>query len=294
VTITLKLESPLPPIVLLEEQIPAGWTATEISNGGELLEGMITWSFVEGFGNDPLPAQVTYTLTAQTSEDAVFTGTIAIPDVFQIGGETSTEEECPCYAGDTNCDLRLTIGEAATLLNCWRAGGCAIGEAAQGLTLWLGGECYERIGENQFENVPCNAKSTQSHRAPRMEKDGPSSAIRTIPDCYTTGQAFEVMIALNLSSPLPQVVLMEDQVPDGWAVSNISNNGILSAGKVRWSFIEGLGNYPPPTQVSYTVMPQANGTVEFSGTLAVPEESQITGEGSIEECLLAVEFWSEY
>lgn len=294
VTITFQLDSPFPSIILLEEFIPAGWTVSDISNGGELLDGKISWIFVEGLLNYPPPKQVTYSLTAQTNEKALFIGTIAIPELFQISGDISTPEECPCYAGDTNCNMQVTIGEAAALLNCWRAGNCRIGEAAKGLTLWLGGECYERTGENQFQNIPCATETIQSPLSQRIEKDGLSSAIRDLPDCYVAGQTFTTMITLNLPSPTPQVVLVEDQVPIGWVVSSISNNGSFSAGKVRWSFVEGLGNYPPPAQISYTLLPQADGTMEFSGTLADPEESSILGDEVIEECPLAIEFWNDY
>ncbi len=293
-TITFHLPEPLPKVILLEEQVPDGWTVADISYDGVVLDGKLTWVFANEFGNYPPPSQVTYVLIAKTSEEAVFTGTVAIPEIFEIGGDTETEELCPCFSGDTNCDLRLSVGEAASLLVCWRTGDCGIGLAAKGLSLWIGGECYERTGENQYTNVTCPEKDSQAADELKVAKDSLSSATRSLPDCYGAGQAFEVTISLGLSTPTPQVVLLEDQVPTGWVVSNISNNGTFSAGKVRWSFVDGLGNYPPPAQVSYTLTPQASGAVEFSGTLADPEESLVVGDEIIEECPLTVEFWQEY
>ncbi len=263
-----------------------------MSYGGQIEGNTITWSFVEGFGVYPPPAEVTYEITAHISEEAVFTGTIALPEVFSISGGTTTEELCPFYSADTNYDLRLTIGEAATLLLCWLSGDCEIGEAAAGLTLWLGGECYERTGTNKYENVSCtsNGKETTT----KASKGTTATATRSLPGCFTQGQELTVSIALDFPAEAPQVVLLEDEPPAGWTVSNVSNNGTFSAGKVRWSFVDGLGNYPPPSQVTYTLTPASSGTVTFEGALASPDKSTVEGTNSLEECPLSIDEWNQY
>jgi hypothetical protein len=108
-------------------------------------------------------------------------------------------------------------------------------------------------------------------------------AERDLPDCYTPGEMLNVSITLFLSDPPPGVVLLEDTVPSGWVASNISNNGAFSGGKVKWSFVDGLGNYPPPSSVSYSLTPplEATGAVSFAGILASPDESPVGGDMAI-------------
>ncbi len=293
VLINLNL-NPIPEVVLLEDQPPAGWSVSNISHNGIFSGGKVRWSFIQGLGNYPPPPQVTYQLTPAGSGGVVFTGTIAIPEQSTIGGDSTLSDQCPCMACDTNCDYSVSIGEAASSLVCWKNGICPIGQAAYCLSIWIQGGCYESTGVNQFHSIPCVSGSSSQHDLLAIANDVPPFASRDLPDCYVFGQPFDVFIAFDLGEPLPGVVLLEDQVPVGWTVSNISNEGSFASGKVRWSFVDGLGNYPPPSQVSYSITPATSNEVTFQGILATPEESGVVGDASISQCAASVENWAQY
>lgn len=197
---------------------------------------------------------------------------------------TNTEDGLAPHPADTNGDFRISIGEAATQLQCWREGNvsCPIGSTAEALSLWRGGECYVPVG-NGYQNISCPEKKSEFGSLGLFEKGTDPSALRILPVCYVAGMPFAVTVALSFPEGPPGVVLLEDEPPAGWSVGLISSAGTFSGGKVRWSFVDGLGNYPPPEFVAYTVTPPEEETSDavFIGTLATPNESTVAGQSNL-------------
>ncbi|MCG3198798.1 MAG: hypothetical protein GHCLOJNM_03305 [bacterium] len=238
----------------------------------------------------------TPTLIATPSSTGTSTPTVTVTETHSPSptarpSATGTLSEDGPHPADTNGDFRIGIGEAASHLQCWRNGDedCPIGLTAEALFLWRNGECYEHTGAG-YHSVPCpQAKGTGRATlfSPSSAKVDAPSAVRVLPDCYAVGTPLNVTITLSFPGEPPSVVLLEDEVPAGWIVEAgaATNGGVFSGGKVRWSFVEGLGNHPPPPSVTYVVVPpaEATGTVTFTGTLATPEETAVGGESSLGE-----------
>ncbi|MBU0717209.1 MAG: right-handed parallel beta-helix repeat-containing protein [Planctomycetes bacterium] len=76
------------------------------------------------------------------------------------------------------------------------------------------------------------------------------------------------VISIQISPPDgAETILLEEEPPIGWAVSDISHGGVWEGGKVKW----GPFFSPFPTEVHYTVMPppDADGEACFSGTISI-------------------------
>jgi len=196
---------------------------------------------------------------------------------------TPTGSTAQHHAADTNGDWTISIGEAATELNCWLDGQCPIGEAAKALSLWLGGGCYHFTEAEGYENIACPTPAQISAKS-QIQVLQSNSATRSLPSSYEPAVLFNVTITLNLSDPPPGVLLIEEQVPSGWIVSDISNNGTFSSGSIKWSFVDGLGTFPPPAAVSYSIIPPSEslGQAAFQGVIASPDESPIGGDSTID------------
>ncbi|MBZ0256466.1 hypothetical protein K8I31_10410, partial [bacterium] len=81
----------------LQETPPAGWSINEISDGGTLADGVITWSLEAG-------TTVTYVATSgdDTSADAVFTGSTADYETY---GEDTIVAPSPVKDFDNHMDI---------------------------------------------------------------------------------------------------------------------------------------------------------------------------------------------
>jgi hypothetical protein len=238
--------------------------------------------------SDTSPATFTFTPTPTDTETETPTPTDTPLLTPTLSGTPTPEATHPA---DANGDFQISIGEAAQRLSCWVEGNaaCPIGSTAQALSLWLGGGCYEHNSEG-YTHVECLSGKNVSQfwnltLIGSIEKGPVSTATRVLPPCYVAGVTLGVTITLSFPDPITQVVLLEDQLPAGWGVGLVSDNGTFSGGKVRWSFVDGLGNYPPPPSVTYSLMPpaSASGTVTFTGTLATPEESVVIGPASFRD-----------
>ena len=91
----------------------------------------------------------------------------------------------------------------------------------------------------------------------------PAQAVCSMPQVFTNSVSFTVSI--SVAPPTNTVAYaVQDQPPAGWPVSQVSNNGAFSGGKVRW----GPFADRTPRTLSYVITPPANavGTNHFAGT----------------------------
>jgi len=104
----------------------------------------------------------------------------------------------------------------------------------------------------------------------------PAQAVSAMPQQYTNGVSFTVTISVwpptNTS-----FYTIQDQPPTGWPVTQISNNGTNSGGKVKWVVF----NDPTPRVLSYVITPPASavGTNHFAGTATFNGATTLTITG---------------
>jgi len=112
---------------------------------------------------------------------------------------------------------------------------------------------------------------------------GGGTFTRTLPECYTAGVRLTVTLNAEPSSGTMNY-LVEDVVPVGWTVSNISNSGLYDDfnRKIKWRFQDGVKR-----TLSYDVMPPASdmGDKNFTGT-AYPDTAviNISEQAVITQC----------
>lgn len=87
-------------------------------------------------------------------------------------------------------------------------------------------------------------------------------AVRDLPQECETGQPYTVSIAIT-AAETPDAIAVEETVPDGWQVTEVSDGGAFNAetNLIRWFLISGFD-----TTLTYVVTP-SNSSGDFNGTL---------------------------
>ncbi len=277
--------------ISLEDQLPTGWTASNISNNGvwDPAFNSVKWAIDLTF-----PDQVSYDALPPPDTSGVhcFDGVISIdggPDDPVCGDECldgpagafipadSPQPPCPS-CGDCSCatceDRQVEGCESSGYVCAWRSG-CNddMAGATRSAYIWTHGECYcWNSDDEMWYEVPCPPSTSGCCEEGRLEPlRGDGSADRTLPVSAAVGSWFPVLIDIE-PPPGVSVVALEDQPPTGWEVQAISDNGVWDEihGKVKW----GPYYYPNiPSQVGYEALPPLgtmgqhcfNGAVSFDG-----------------------------
>jgi hypothetical protein len=171
-------------------------------------------------------AQATYTVGAR--------GQIARMD---LSGATSGQTAFP--ADNSPTDNAVSINEAVAYLLAWRTGApwpigptnVPLNYAVRAGSLWRGGGGY--ILDSTIGSAPAWWVNTNGASA-NLSTAG-DGAVCTMPATYTPGVPFTVTDTITPSSGVG-VYAVEDQVPAGWQVINISSNGVFDPvnQKVKW------------------------------------------------------------
>ena len=108
--------------------------------------------------------------------------------------------------------------------------------------------------------VTNEAGEATSNPATLTVRDSEPGAVSDLPACYTNGQP--LWIEIRVTPPESAMFYaVRDQLPTGWVASQITADGALNDGKVRWVFADGM-----PRLLGYLATPPAGaGTAAFSG-----------------------------
>jgi hypothetical protein len=118
----------------------------------------------------------------------------------------------------------------------------------------------------------------------------PTTVTRSFaPDWYVPGQPTEVSLAVACDPAATSTWFVEEDYPDGWAPSDISNGGVDNGVTIRWF---SLGPASPTLTYEITPPPGTTGTHAFSGNLlgdgpAGPQTIPIGGEQNLDELVEA-------
>jgi hypothetical protein len=256
----------------LEDNVPAGWTVSNISNSGVFSGGKVNY--------DNLPAQeinLTYTVTPPPSQTGTvtFAGTGSVSGIdTPITGDDQAEFNAGDHPADTNNNQAIAIGEYTTYGAYWKSGKSwpygwnpiTAGFVTKAGEIWAKNIGYHFDGTaGMCPDCWVAGPGPVSSKAVTAEAGGTLS--RTIAKTYKPGIAMNVDLDVTPQAGT-QAYVVEETPPAGWAVSNISDNGNFDGinKKIKWGIFKDAATVPFRT-LSYSVTPavDATGDQNFMG-----------------------------
>lgn len=258
--------------VAVEEIVPMGWTALNISNGGvyDTNYGKIKW----GPFFQPFPTQLSYDVIPAdlTNAGVCFSGSVSIDGSNQsiCGDECITIFCCPALQADVPRDTCPGCPSAGC--SSCGAGGCNNGNVSlceliayacawmkgcnddmSGMTraayLWRNGECYCWDGSSgTWLPSPCDDTGPACCGAAAsggalIGDGGAAVAIPQLARSSRNGSIWELSMSITIRPPAgTSANALEIEIPKGWRIASISDGGQLDAAnaKVKWGpFMDG-------------------------------------------------------
>ena len=270
----------------LEDQPPANWTVGNMSLSGWYDSVNRKIKFGPFF--DATPRVLSYEITPPllTSGLKTFQGLASANGLESFVGGDSSASLVPLHPADINpVDGWMSIAEATAYSEAWKSGDAwpvgpnpiPINYVTRAVALWRGGECYRydtsSIAAPFFwvNKIPSPNPASSLLPSPPSTVVSNCTAISTMPSGFQPGVALRVSIAVGPASNI-LVYAAEDRLPDGWAVAQISDDGLLDATsqKVKWGpFFDNV-----PRVLSYQATPTNSltnlvafaGVASFNGT----------------------------
>ena len=289
-------------VYAIEDQIPVGWTASQLSHGGALdtNQWKLKWGpffdstprTLTGRLTPPAQAEGVYTFSGEASFDGAAVSMTGVRQITVQGAALAGEVVCAMPAHYVP-GLPFTVTNAAQpVANVqvysvedqvpagWLVAGLSHGgvfDATNHKAKW--GPFFEHTarelsyeitppltatglvtfaGVGSFDGVPVPITG------PRQTRPVTSTVVSTMPSTFQPTIGFTVTLAIT-ATPQVAVYAVQDQVPDGWTVSQISGDGQFDATNrtVKWGpyFINA------PATFSYLATPPAaaDGTATFVG-----------------------------
>jgi hypothetical protein len=257
----------------VEDRPETGWVVSDISHEGRYDE--VTGKVKFGPFTDATPRTLTYRVTppAGTTGSHEFAGVGSIDGVdYFIGGDRFVRHGETHHPADTNTDFRITVNELTAYAALWKSTGVIpVSFVTRAGYIWRNGETYRF--DPAIEAPMCWIPTQTPQPVPNVaaaatvvqtERVGGGD---TAPGATTT-------IQLNVAPPGgTSAYAVEEKVPAGWSVSNISHEGSFDSatGVIRWGmFLDatartlGYTLTPPPT---VNAVARLGGQVSFDGAV---------------------------
>jgi hypothetical protein len=262
----------------IQEQPPKGWLVSNITGDGTF--DPQTGSVKFGPFTDASPRVFGYEVTPPAGADgqAEFGGTSSADGkTYPIGGDHLIAQASQFHPADQNGDSRIQIDEVTAYAAAWKSAGSwpvppspvPLDFLTRAAMLWRRGEAYH-YAPDQGAPPSCWVSDAPSTQVVAMVV---SSAIRgTIPasGIVAPGQPMQVTIHVQ---PAPGVAAcaIEEQVPDGWSVADISDGGSVTNGVIRWGLFldnaERSLTYKLVAPSTVTSIGTIEGTASFDGVV---------------------------
>jgi len=254
----------------VEDQPPAGWQVSSISNDG--MFDAATGKVKFGPFTDTTARTLSYKVTPPASATGrkEFTGIGSVDGVnYRIGGDRIIEQSPTQHPADTGNNFAINVAELTAYTAAWKRGeDVPLSYLTRAGFIWRHGEAYKFDGSHEppFCWVPFQTID-----------DGGVIRVASIVETERVGSGetrpgvsanFEVRIVPPAGT---SAYAVEEKVPLGWAVGNISHEGTYdaSAGIIRWGmFFDATARSltyaltPPP---GVTTVARLGGRVSFDG-----------------------------
>jgi hypothetical protein len=273
----------------VEDRPPPGWRVASISHGGTFdpLTGKVKF----GPFYDAEPRGFSYLVFPPPDTQGVFafTGTASADGVNTpiAGDQFRVVVGChPAEVRDSRPpDWRMTIDEVTAYASAWRRGlnwivppnPIPIDYVTRAAFLWRDGECYEI--DAAATNLPlcwvnCGATRGADLQPAVSQVSNLPTVRRQMPAAFVPGEP--LIITLAISPANARAFAVEEHVPSGWIVADISDAGEFDAvnGRVKWGpFFVGA-----PQSLTYEVVPPRNAPASaiFSGAASFDGASMAT------------------
>jgi uncharacterized delta-60 repeat protein len=291
----------------VQDQPPTGWLINNLSHGG--LFDRVSGKVKFGPFFDAEQRTLTYDALPPTW------GVHGLLGVFSFSGEASADGFNSPITGDqyltvaglfpadlTPADGRLSIAEVTAYGAAWRRGDrwpvnpnpIPIDYVTRAAALWRGGESYtvdRRVTIEPLWWVNCSTGALHVLERDTLPPALGCAATRRLPPTFVPAEPFIVTITALPATGISAYAL-EEQVPPGWTVTNVSSGGELDAmnGNVKWGpFFDHVAR-----SLSYQAVPPADaqagglfaGMASFDGA-SIPVAGATQSRPS---CRLAAEY----
>ncbi|MBI4664679.1 MAG: PQQ-binding-like beta-propeller repeat protein [Verrucomicrobia bacterium] len=282
VKLTVVLEAtPLPGtgVYAVEDVPPSGWTVGLISEGGsfDVQNGKVKY----GPFFDAVARKLSYEVTPPPWERGPkqFNGIASAEGQSSlVGGMSTLDLAPPLHPADHNPpDNRLIIDEVTAYGTAWRKGliwptppnPIPIDYVTRAGALWRNGERY--TFDPNASQAPLwwvNVSQPRPAALPRAASGGAfplqNAAVSSLPPYFVPTEAFTVRTTVTVATGVA-VYAVEERIPAGWTVSDLSHNGEFDAvnSQVKWGpFFDNTAR-----QLSFQVSPPATSDerVTFAG-----------------------------
>jgi Concanavalin A-like lectin/glucanases superfamily len=285
ITVSIQiLPSITPPYAIaLDDQPPAGWIVSDISDGGswDTVNKKVKWGPIY---SDFLRI-VTYVVTppAGATGKQTFSGIISADGIsLPIEGEPIYP---PFHPADANNDSSIDINELTAYGAAWKNGEHDdINLLTNAAYIWMAGEIYYWDGtgwSSGSQKTRLGGKAESSAKA----NSAPANAEREIPGTFIPGTKFQVDIQISPTSPQPPLaVAVEDVPPQDWQVTEISDNGRYDAlnNKVKWGPF--YDDFTRTLTYKITSPLAATSTVSWEGVVSTDGSGSIITGKSLSNC----------
>lgn len=279
--VTLRAEPPAGAhAYAVEDRPPQGWTVSNISDNGvfDAATGKVKF----GPFTDSQARTLSYRVTppANATGRHQFIGASSLNGTeYPIGGHEFVEQAQQHHPADSDRSFAIVLNEVTAYAAAWKAGESwptgpspiPLSYVTAAGNIWRNGEAY-RFDPGAGAAPDCWAPNT-APRAMAVEAVSPPSAQRTLSAELRAGTSAQVRISVTPGTGTSSYAL-EERAPRGWAISNISNGGVLDpeTGVIRWGlYLDGSARL-----FTYSVTPPNVATAgAFSG--------QVSADGGVFE-----------
>jgi hypothetical protein len=207
-----------------------------------------------------------------------FNGAMVVGDrIVPITGASVLGPVPPHPADRDDVAFTMSLDEATRYCDLWKwalpawsntptsagANTPLVGYVARAGYLWRNGPAYTVSTNAPTPPPPMIWVINPGDRyTPSYATTGFGAAVAAMPTNYTAGGTLTVTLTVSPASTTG-VYAVEERIPAGWRVSNISDDGVFAAGAVRWGLLlEG-----DPYTLSYDVTASTNDAAyaTFSG-----------------------------
>lgn len=230
----------------LEDSPPSGWSVSNISDYGTYDSLKNKVKFGPFFDNTNRTLAYDVTPPASETADKTFSGTASADGVNVSISGNYLISRCLNHPADiTPMDFSLSVSEITAYGAAWKTGAAwsvppnpiPIEYVSRAGGLWKGGETY-KFDSTSGSPPLCWVNTAVAARSLRSQD---SSATRQVTPA--SDSSFTVSISVSPAETVP-VYVVEDQVPVGWEVSAISDNGYFDAGSHKVKFGIFMDNQP--------------------------------------------------
>lgn len=277
---------------IVEDIPPTGWIVTNINENGiwDSVNHKVKWGPFYDNNNRTLIYQVTPPINESGTK--VFAGRAIFDGIeMPIGGDIDIELKTS-HPADLDNNFKMFVGEVTTYGSFWREGQVwpvppnpiPIAYVTNSGYLWKMGGVYHY--DSQIDPPWVAGPSYGKSPLKNIVSLGIGTGVRTLPNCYTPSIGITVSILVTPGAET-KVYAVEDNLPEGWIVSEINENGAWdnTNKKVKWGpFFDNnirMLSYKLIPPLGETGMKIFSGIASFDGT-----NFKIGGQSTLEKCLI--------